>query len=143
MLWLLDTCVVSEPFKKSPQAGVMQWLLHNAAQSALPSVVLGEIFYGLERMPAGRSRNELQLWVEALSRQFGGRTLPTDDAVWRVFGRLKASVEAIGHPQHDLDLLIAATASVHQLTLVTRNTKHFTDTGVKTLNPWLIPLETH
>jgi toxin FitB len=138
VLWLLDTCVVSEPFKKIPHEKVLQWLTHNAVHAALPSVVLGEIFYGMERMPAGRNRNELQLWAETLASRFVGRTLQTDDAVWRVFARLKASVESIGRSQHDLDLLIAATASVHQLTVVTRNTKHFVDTGVKTLNPWLV-----
>jgi predicted nucleic acid-binding protein len=49
---------------------------------------------------------------------------------------LKASVESIGRPQEDFDLLIAATAAVHRLCVVTRNTKHFDDSGVKTFNPW-------
>ena len=46
-------------------------------------------------------------------------------------------VEAIGRPQEDLDLLIAATAAVHRLTLVTRHPKRFEASGVKTLNPWM------
>lgn len=138
LLWLLDTCVVSELTRKSPDPHVVNWLAKNADAAQLAVVTLGEIQYGLERLVAGRARNTLQLWFDGLTTQFKPRTLATDDAVWRTWARLKASVEAIGHPQEDLDLLIAATATVHRLTVVTRNTRHFEDTGVNTLNPWLI-----
>jgi len=136
MQWLLDTCVLSELTRKAPHEGVLQWLARNAGAAAMTVVSLGEIQYGIERLPQGRQRNALQLWFDGLSTQFAERILPTDEAVWRTFGRLKASVETIGRPQEDLDLLIAATATVHQLTLVTRNTRHFDDSGVRTLNPW-------
>jgi len=137
VLWLLDTCVVSELTRKVPDAQVLQWLTEHATDAAIPVVTMGEIQYGIERLEVGRQRNSLQLWFEGLSRQFVSRILPTDEEVWRTFGRLKASVEAIGKPQEDLDLLIAAVATVNQLTLVTRNTKHFLDTGIPTVNPWL------
>jgi len=137
MLWLLDTCVVSELTRKAPDAQVLQWLIEHAADAAIPVVTLGEIQYGIERLEVGRQRNSLQLWFEGLSGQFMSRILPTDEKVWRTFGRLKASVEAIGRPQDDMDLLIAAVATVNQLTLVTRNTRHFLDTGIHTVNPWL------
>lgn len=139
MHWLLDTCVVSELTRKAPDALVVRWLTDHAAQAAIPVVTLGEIQYGIERLDVGRLRNSLQLWFDGLNVQFASRILPTDEAVWRTFGRLKASVEAIGRPQEDLDLLIAAVATVNRLTLVTRNTKHFSDTGIHTLNPWLPP----
>jgi len=137
VLWLLDSCVVSELTRKVPDAQVLQWLTEHATDAAIPVVTMGEIQYGIERLEVGRQRNSLQLWFEGLSRQFVSRILPTDEGVWRTFGRLKASVEAIGKPQEDLDLLIAAVATVNQLTLVTRNTKHFLDTGIPTVNPWL------
>lgn len=136
MQWLLDTCVVSELTRKTPSVSVVDWLKQNGAQAVLTAVTIGEIQYGIERLPASRGRNALQLWFDGLCSQYTERTLPTDDAVWRTYGRLKASVEAIGRPQEDLDLLIAATAAVHRLTVVTRNTKHFDDSGVKTFNPW-------
>lgn len=136
-MWLLDTCVVSELTRKAPIASVVQWLRRYGNEAALSMVTLGEIQYGIERLPAGRPRNSLQLWFDGLCAQYGNRTLPTDEAIWRTYGRLKASVESIGRPQEDFDLLIAATATVHRLTVVTRNTKHFIDSGVKTLNPWL------
>ena len=123
--------------RKIPDAQVVQWLTDNAELAALSAVTLGEIQYGIERMPVGRNRNTLQLWFDGLCAQYGARTVPTDEAAWKTYGRLKASVEAIGRPQEDLDLLIAACATVRNLTVVTRNTKNFEDSGVKTLNPWL------
>lgn len=137
MQWLLDTCVISELTRKSPNAIVTHWLTRHAHDALLSAVTLGEIQYGIERLAVGRGRNALQQWFDGLCTQFSARTVATDDAVWRSYGRLKASVESIGRPQEDLDLLIAATAAVHQLTVVTRNVKHFEDTGIKIFNPWL------
>ena len=137
MLLLLDTCVVSALTRKSPDPQVLSWLTTHAANAGLSVVTLGEIQYGIERLAVGRMRNSLQHWFDGLTVQFAERIFATDEPVWRTFGRLKASVEAIGRPQEDLDLLIAAVATVNRLTLVTRNTKHFLDTGIPTLNPWL------
>lgn len=119
-----------------PNKHVTEWLQLHGANAALPVVALGEILYGIERLVSGRTRNELLLWFDGLTAKFAQRTLATDESVWRAFARLKASVEAIGRPQDDMDLLIAATATVHQLVVVTRNVKHFEDSGVKVLNPW-------
>ena len=146
MQWLLDTCVVSELTRKSPDPQVLSWLTAHAADAGLSVVTLGEIQYGIERLAVGRMRNSLQLWFDGLNVQYAECILATDEPVWRTFGRLKASVEAIDRPQDDLDLLIAAVATVNRLTLVTRNTKHFLDTGIPTLNPWLqdaIPVLNH
>jgi len=137
MQWLLDTCVISELTRKAPNSTVVAWLTVNAHEASLSDVTLGEIQYGIERLALGRGRNTLQQWFDGLCTQYAVRTVATDGLVWRTYGRLKASVESIGRPQEDLDLLIAATAAVHHLTVVTRNVKHFEDTGVKILNPWL------
>ena len=136
MLWLLDTCVVSELTRKNPTPQVLQWLSENAGQATLPAVALGEITYGLERMAPGRARNQLQQWFDGLQAVYANRILHTNGPVWTAFGRLKASLDAIGRPQEDFDLLIAATATVHRLTLVTRNTRHFSDTGLALFDPW-------
>ncbi len=137
MRWLLDTCVVSELTRKKPDAAVVAWLQTHAAQSVLSVVTVGEIHYGLQRMPPGRHRNSLQLWFDGLCVEYADRTLETDVAVWRVWATLKASLEAMGRPQEDLDVLIAAVATQHRLTVVTRNARHFEDTGVVVVNPWL------
>ena len=99
-------------------------------------VSVGEILHGIERLPPSAGRNSLQAWFELLHHRYASRTLETSEQVWRSFARLKASLEAIGRRQEDLDILIAATASAHGLVLVTRNIHHFQDTGVPLINPW-------
>lgn len=136
MKWLLDTCVVSEIKRPHPAAAVVQWLQNHDEQTAICMVTVGEILHGIERMPPSAGRNSLQSWFELLHHRYAKRTFATDEPVWRNFARLKASLEAIGRRQEDFDILIAATASAHGLTLVTRNTRHFEDTGVPLLNPW-------
>ena len=134
--WLIDTCVVSELAKAKPEPGVVRWLERHAAAAKIAAVSLGEITYGIESLPLGARRNALQRWCGDMQGQFAQRFLVTDEAVWQTFGRLKASLEAIGRPQDDLDVLIAATATAHGLSVVTRNVKNFRDTGVNLCNPW-------
>ncbi len=133
---LLDTCVVSELTKAEPSAAVQQWLRNRTGECVLCAVTVGEIQFGIERMALGSRRNRLQLWFDQLCRAFEGKILPTDEATWRIWSRLRASCQAMGRPQTDLDLLIAATATAHRLPLVTRNTRHFLDTGLQLINPW-------
>jgi predicted nucleic acid-binding protein len=135
--WLLDTCVVSELAKAKPDETMLQWLSDNTTDSRLAAVTFGEITFGIESMALGARRNALQRWFSELQQRFQERTIVTDEAVWNTFGRLKASLRSIGRPQDDMDILIAATATVHGLELATRNTRHFADTGVRLVNPWL------
>lgn len=137
MRWLLDTCVISEVVRKAPDARVQAWLAEHGDDAALSAPTLGEIQYGIARKSIGRERHQLELWFDGLRTQFAARMLVTDVPVWLAFGRLKASLETIGRRQDDLDLLIAATATVHRLTLVTRNTRHFIDSGLPLHNPWI------
>lgn len=136
VLWLLDTCVVSELTRPEPSVHVQEWLATHAGQSALAAVSVGEIQYGLLRLPAGARKRRLQAWFEELCVQFEARILASTVPVWREFGRLKADLEQTGRQQDDLDILIAATACCHKLTLVTRNVRHFQDTGLDIVNPW-------
>ena len=136
MAWLLDTCVVSESFKSAPDAAVGRWLNAHGAQCLMPAVSVGEILFGIERMAPSARRSRLQRWFEQLCHDFKGKILATDEAVWRSWSQLRVSCQAIGRPQADLDLLIAATAVAHRLPLVTRNVRHFQDTGLTVINPW-------
>jgi len=133
---LLDTCVVSAMARPRPDDGVRHWLSVHIAQCRLAAVSLGEIAYGIERLSPGARRNGLQRWANELAVQFASRMLVTAERIWTTFGRLKASLQAIGHPQEDMDLLVAATATAHGLTLVTRNLRHFKDTGLELVDPW-------
>lgn len=134
--WLLDTCVLSEPLRPSPDEGVAAWLHRHAEEAAVAAVSFGEIQYGLACLPQGAKRNRIQAWATQLAQQFEGHILRTDEATWRAFGELKASLRAIGRMQDALDIVIAATALTHGLTLITRNTRHFEDTGIPLVNPW-------
>lgn len=136
MIWLLDTCVISELPRQAPDKSVLKWLKAHANDAVLSVITLGEIQYGVHRLEVGRNRNKLQTWFDGIRSQFGGRTLLADEAIWLTWARLKAEAEHLGRPQEDIDLLIAATAQVHSLTLVTRNVKHFQDTGIELINPW-------
>ncbi len=134
--WLLDTCVLSEAVKAQPDGGVLQWLERHQGQGNVSMVTVAELSFGVRRLPAGRRRNQLQQWLGDIRTGFYDRILPTDEAVWIAFANLKAQLLDKGKAQDDLDLLIAATALVHGLTLVTRNVRHFEHTGVALVNPW-------
>jgi predicted nucleic acid-binding protein len=135
-LWLLDTCVVSELSRSQPEPRVVEWMAEHGARSMLSAVSIGEIVYGIECMPAGARRNALLRWATDLRSHFANRVLASDELVWATYGRLKASLEAMGRPQDDRDILIGATATVRGLQVATRNTKHFKDLGVPLFNPW-------
>ncbi len=136
--YLLDTNVISELRKPKPEPRVLAFV--NAALLAslyLSDVTLAEIRYGIERTADPLKRASIESWLDSTLRpMFQGRILPVSEAVilrWRLM------VEA-GRQQRRTyaqpDLLIAATASVHGLTVVTRDWKDFADTGVAILDPW-------
>jgi toxin FitB len=133
--WLLDTCVISEPTKKTPNPRVLQWLASRSEDTCFLSVLtLGELRKGTSKLPQGPRRHALELWLEnELRRRFEGRILPIDESVAFTWGEIQAR---IGRPIPAIDSLIAATAIAHDLTVVTRNTADLAATGAKLFNPW-------
>jgi toxin FitB len=138
MTFLLDTNVVSEWTKKEPNAGTIAWLSNVAEDEVYVSVVtLAELRRGIERLPAGRRRRSLDQWlIEELYPRFDGRIIFVDIAIADRWGRIVAQREARGRPIPIMDALLAATAEVHSLTLVTRNEADFRTTVKSLLNPW-------
>jgi len=136
--FLLDTNVVSEWVKPHPDPGVVAWLAEVDEDRVFLSVVtLTELRYGIERLPAGRRRKRLQEWLEEdLPLRFEGRILAIDGLVADACGKLVARSESLGHRMEVLDAYLAATAELHRLTLVTRNTSDFQPTIQNLLNPW-------
>ena len=130
---LLDTCVISEGVKPKPDSVVTGWLTSQEPSRLFMSVVtLGELHYGVRRLPASTRRRALEQWVGEIERHYAGRIVVLDDAVARGWGRLRAA-----HPGAALvDGQIAATALAYGMGLVTRNVKDFKFAGLSLIDPW-------
>ncbi len=136
--FLLDTNIISELIKPKPDAKLTEWV-ESADEDLLYLSVLtiGEIRRGIVPMQQGRRRTALQSWLETdLKPRFSGRVLPIDEAVADRWGVITGEAAVQGTTLPVVDGLLAATALQHNLTLVTRNTKNFTGTGVPAFNPW-------
>lgn len=133
-MFLLDTVIISELRKRQADRGVLGWVsVQQESQLFLSVVTLGEIERGIEKRRKADPvfADELAAWLESLVHLYADRILPVTPSVARRWGRLSAQ---IGH--ESADLLIAATALSHGLTVVTRNTAHFAPTGVGLINPF-------
>ena len=138
MTYLLDTNVVSEWVKPRPTASVVAWLAKANEDEVFISVcTLAELRFGIAAMPKGKRRDRLDLWLRTdLPMRFDGRIVAIDVAIADAWGELQARVMRKGRAISPMDGLIAASAEVYGLTVVTRNTRHFDDAGVALLNPW-------
>ena len=135
MSYLIDTNVLSELRRKTPDAGVLDWFARRPPVTLNLSVLtLGEIRKGIQALADLARRQALTDWLETdLPLFFIGRILNVDAAVADRWGRLLA---AAGRPLPAVDSLLAATALAHDLVLVTRNTKVYAGTPVQLFNPW-------
>jgi len=132
--YLVDTNVVSELRKRHPAAAVASWRDAVAADELhLSALVVGEIRHGIERLRR-RDRSQaatLERWLGALKHEFGDRILPVTTPVAEAWGGLTTP-----DPLPIVDGLIAATALVHGLTLVTQEAQRLERTGISVLDPW-------
>jgi predicted nucleic acid-binding protein len=133
--FLIDTNVVSELMKPRPSSRVVDWIdAHEEQLFHLSVLTLGEIRRGIVQLPPSRRRTDLAAWLSGdLLTRFAGRILQIDQEVADRWGHLAG---AKGATIPVIDGLLAATALQHNLTLVTRNTKDMTRTGVGLFNPW-------
>ena len=138
MSFLLDTNVVSEWVKPYPHSGVISWLADVDEDRVFLSVItLAELRYGIGRMAVGSRRKRLAEWLEEeLPTRFEERILSIDAATADVCGQLVAKSEKAGTRLEAMDAMLAATAAVHHLTMVTRNTQDFNSVLADIFNPW-------
>lgn len=138
MSYLLDTCVLSELRRVTPDKSLVEWLQDvTESDLYLPVTVLGEIQQGISQLAEVKKRNTLQLWLDQdLAVRFSGRILAVDLDTARVWGAISGEAKKQGNPRPVVDCLIAATAIRHNLTLVTRNTADFETLPVRLVNPW-------
>jgi len=133
-MFLLDTMVVSEPFKREPAPPVVMWLRMEEPEDQLIGVpTIGELTRGLVRAQIENPPFAVRLdqWIGVTERSFETRILRVDIEVARAWGGL---AQRLGYAT--ADVLPAATALVHDLTVVTRNLAHVERTGVRTLDPY-------
>lgn len=133
-MFLLDTVVLSELRRRERNRGVVKWIgAQRSADLFLSVVSIGEIERGIvlqqTRNPAFAAA--LGEWLDAILSLYADRILGIDTAVARRWGQLSARIGNDG-----ADLLIAATALEHGLTVVTRNVRHFEPAGVPVLDPF-------
>lgn len=138
MNYLLDTCLLSELRKPQPDAGVVAWVSDVDETRLFISVLsLGEIQKGVAKLVDGQRKNVFQHWLEQdLLVRFEGRILPLNLEMALEWGLMSAATEGRGKPAPVIDALLAVTALVSNLTVVTRNDKDFAGFPVKVLNPW-------
>jgi predicted nucleic acid-binding protein len=136
--YLLDTNVVSELIKPSPDARVAAWIrLTEEADLHLSVLTFAEIRYGIEKLPQGTRRERLRRWMDAdLADRFEGRILGVDRTIAELWGVIMARGFAVSVRLPVMDTLLAATAEHHGMTMVTRNTRDFARADVATLDPW-------
>ncbi|KAM3091282.1 type II toxin-antitoxin system VapC family toxin [Phormidesmis sp. 146-35] len=128
MSFLCDTNIISELSRPQPNAGVTRWA-DAQADITISVVTLEEIIFGLTAKPNAR----IERWFEQFLKDFCN-VLQITPEIARRAGELRGRLRLQGKPRSQADILIAATAEAHNLTLVTRNAKDFEDCGIALLN---------
>jgi predicted nucleic acid-binding protein len=137
-MYLVDTDVISEQRKRdSANPGVREFFKEASRSEAavyLSVITIGELRTGVERIRHRGDRPQaarLERWLNSILAQYEEFILPVDAAIAEIWGRL-----GVPNPENPLDKQIAATALVYGLTVVTRNSSHFSSTGADILNPF-------
>ena len=142
-MFILDTNVVSETMRDSPNLGVVEWLnTQKASELFLTAVTKAEILAGIAILPMGERQRRLTV---AANRAFKGifaeRILSFDNAAASVYASIFASRRASGRPISPSDCQIAAIALSQRASIVTRDTRGFEGCGLEIVNPWFIESE--
>jgi toxin FitB len=127
---LCDTNIISELVRPAPNLGVVAWS-ETLTSINLSVITVEEIYYGLTAKPNSRIQN----WFENFLITHC-QILPITSEIAKCAGELRGVLRTQGKPRSQADMLIAATAKIHSLTLITRNTKDFEDCSISTLNPF-------
>ena len=133
MSYLIDTNIISETIKTTPNKGVLKWFNSTPSYALFISVItIGEIRKGIEIVKNDTKKSELVSWLDfELRPWFGNNIISIDQSIAERWGYISANTRVPA-----IDGLIAATAMVSNLTLVTRNTKDFIIPGLEVINPF-------
>jgi predicted nucleic acid-binding protein len=135
---LLDTNVLADSSRPRPDPSAKAWIIaQRPAELFICTPVLAELRYGVERLPTGRRRTDLEEWVRKIEQDgFPDRILSFDRSAAHEFGRLFHERVSMGRPIATLDAMIAAIALGHGAALATRDVDDFTELGIEIINPF-------
>ena len=134
MSYLVDANVLSEPTKSRADSRVKEWLRRNEGSVAVDPIILGEIRYGILVLDSGAKRSRLETWFDDVVATI--HCLPWDTETALRWAKLLADLKNRRTSMPVKDSLIAATALVHGLSIVTRNVVDFEKSGVPVVNPF-------
>ena len=133
---MLDTNVISELMKETADRAVERWYLLNEEDTALPTIALAELSYGIARLADGRRRRDLEARLTEWRLRYAGRTVAFGPTAAMRYGPMLAEVVAGGRTMSLPDAQIAAMALDEGAVVATRNTRDFTPAGVELIDPW-------
>ncbi|MFT4178688.1 MAG: type II toxin-antitoxin system VapC family toxin [Thermomonas sp.] len=135
---VLDTNVISEVFKPSPNPDVMAWLHQQPDnQTFTTAITRGELLLGLNIMAQGRRRETLLSGLQRIFElRFVGRVLPYDEAAADAYALILAERRRMGRPTDQSDAMIAGIVRARGATLATRNVRDFEGCGIALIDPW-------
>jgi predicted nucleic acid-binding protein len=134
-MFLVDANVLSEATRPEPDSRVLEWLAHHEQEIAVDPVILGEIRFGILLLPIGKRRARLEHWFQEGVERI--HCLAWEAATGLRWAGLLAHLRASGQSMPIKDSLIAATALVHELPVVTRNRRDFERAGVEIVDPFV------
>jgi predicted nucleic acid-binding protein len=140
MKYLIDTMVLSEPTKRKQDANVIHWFSLHRHECAVSVLTLGEVERGITKMKDSNRKHRLMAWFNTIAdgMEKAGRILPVDRTLMSFWGSVYSREERLTKRKPPfVDTILAATAELHGLTMVTRNEKDFPKT-LALVNPWKI-----
>lgn len=132
----LDTNVVSESLRKTPDPAVMAWLVRHDAEISLPTVTIAEVAFGIHKIRPDERADRLERGLAGWRHRFAGRIFALTEEAALAYGEIMGDAKRRGHGMSAPDGMIAAIARINGGRLATRNISDFATTGLTLLSPW-------
>ena len=132
----IDTNVISEILRPTPEPRVVEWLIRHDSELVIPGIVIAEVAFGIHKLQPDRRAKRLMRGLDAWRQRLAGRVMAFNEECALIYGELMGASAKQGRPMSAQDGMIAAVARVHGGKLATRNVRDFEHAGVDIVNPW-------